>query len=133
MVCGESAELSLILIAAMNAPVVVGAKCPWIVQVAPAAKLVPQLLAKTNEDTSVPVTVMLVIDKATLPMLVMVTESDVLEVPTFVAGNERLVADSVTGDTPVPLNVIVCGEVPALSVRMIAAVNAPVTVGAKCP
>ena len=53
-----------------------------MVQFAPAAKLVPQLLANPNELAFAPVTAMLVIDKVALPVLVKVTLSDALVVPT---------------------------------------------------
>jgi hypothetical protein len=46
MVCGEPLALSVIVIVAGRAPVVVGEKWPWMVQLAPAARLEPQLLAK---------------------------------------------------------------------------------------
>ena len=86
MLCGEPATLSLMVTDAVSAPVVVGAKCPWMVQRAPAARLVPHALAKTNEEASAPVTVMLVIVKAAVPVLVMVIDCEALEVPTVVAG-----------------------------------------------
>lgn len=73
MLCGDPLALSVIVTAAVNAPVIVGAKCPWIVQFAPTARLVPQLLAKMNEDAFVPVTAMLVIVNAAVPVLVMTT------------------------------------------------------------
>ena len=72
--------------AAFNAPAVVGAKWPWIVQLAPAATLDPQLFAKTNEEAFAPVTAMLVIDKAAVPVLVIVTDWEPLDVPTVVEG-----------------------------------------------
>lgn len=107
IVCGEPVALSVMVTAAESAPVVMGAKCPWMMQFDPTGKVVPQLFANTNEDASAPVTVMLVIDKAEVPVLVIVTDCDALEEPTVVAGNERLVAESVTGPAgakPVPLN-----------------------------
>jgi len=106
--CGEPAALSLIVIAAVNTPITVGAKCPWMVQLAPSARLVPQLLAKINEDALVPVTAMLVIDRTEVPVLVIVTICEALEVPTCVAGKVTLVVESVTGGVvPVALNVMV--------------------------
>jgi hypothetical protein len=91
-------------------------------------------LAKTNEDASVPVTAMLVMVKAAVAVLVMVTDCELLAEPTAVAGKVRLVADNVTGGTtPVPLNATVCGELAALSVMVMDAVSAPPAVGAKCP
>ena len=86
MDCGETAALSAIVTDAVSAPAAVGAKWPWMVQLAPTARLVPQVFAKTNEDAFVPVTVMLVIFNAAGPVLVMVTDCDPLEVPTFVSG-----------------------------------------------
>lgn len=73
MVCGDVAALSVIVIAAVIAPVAVGAKWPWIEQLAPTARLDPQLLEKSNCEAFVPVTAMLVIVSAAVPVLVMVT------------------------------------------------------------
>jgi hypothetical protein len=92
--------LSVMVTAAANAPPAVGAKWPWMVQFAPAARLVPQLLANTNEDALAPVTAMLAIDKAALPLFVITTVCDPLDVPTVVVANARLVGESVTGDPP---------------------------------
>jgi hypothetical protein len=106
------------------------------VQFAPAARLVPQLFAKSKDEASAPVNVILAIDTVVVPVLVKVTYCDALVAPTVVAGNVRLVAVRVTGSagaTPVPLNAMLCGELLALSVRVTAAVNAPVAVGAKWP
>jgi len=134
MDCGELVALSVMVMAAVKAPVAVGAKCPWIVQLAPTATLVPQLLAKTNDDALAPVTAMLVTDNAAVPELVSVTDWEPLDEPTFTEPKERLVADSVTGgSTPVPLNEILCGEPAALSVIVIAAASGPPAAGAKCP
>jgi hypothetical protein len=111
MVCGELMASSVMVMAAVSAPVVVGAKCPWMVQFAPPAKLVPQLFPKTNEDALAPVNAMLVMDTAAVPVLVMVMDCDALVVPTFTEPNERLAADSVTGPgNPVPLRAMFCGE-----------------------
>ena len=70
-----------------------------------------------------------------LPVLVMVTYCDTLEVPTVTSPKERLVADNVANaaESPVPLKAILCGNVVALSVMEIAAVSAPVAAGSKCP
>lgn len=126
----------MIFMDAVSAPVAVGAKCPWIEQLAPDARLAPHELPNTNEEAFVPVTAILVIVSAELPVLVIVTDCDALADPTAVAGNERLLADKVTGEAgtvPVPLKAIDCGEVAALSVMVITAFNAPVVVGWKCP
>jgi len=132
--CGEVLALSVMVIAAVNAPPVAGAKCPWMVQFAPTARLVPQVLAKTNEEALAPVTAILPIVNAAVPEFVMVTDCEPLEEPTLTEPKERLVAESVTGAAiPVPLSLIDCGEVVALSVMVIAAVKAPAAAGAKCP
>ena len=74
MVCGDPLALSAMVTAAVKTPVTTGATCPWMVQLAPTARLVPQLLANTKEEALAPVTVMLEIDKVALPVLVMVTD-----------------------------------------------------------
>ena len=76
----------MMVIEAVSAPVATGAKCPWIMQLAPTARLVPQLLANTNEEASVPVNAMLAIDTAAVPVFVIVTDCDPLDDPTAVAG-----------------------------------------------
>jgi len=127
--------LSEMVMDAVRAPVVVGPKCPWMVQFAPAARLDPQEFANTNDEASVPVTAMLVIVIVEPLVLVIVTVCEALLVPTYWAPNERLVGDRDTagGVVPVPLSETICGEPMALSVMVIAAVRAPVVVGPKCP
>jgi len=136
MVCGDVAASSVIVTDAVSAPSVVGAKCPWMVQLAPTARLVPQVFAKTNEEAFVPVTAMLAIDNAALPVFVTTTCCDALVSPTVMEPNERLVAENATVvgiPTPVPLNAMVCGEFPALSVMEMVALSAPGAIGAKWP
>lgn len=118
---------------AVSGPVAVGVKCPWMVQLAPAARLVAQLFAKTNEDASAPVTAMPVMVRVEAPVLVNVTLCEALEVPTGWTPYDRLVEESDTVVWPVPLSEIDCGEPPALSVMAIEAVSAPATMGVKCP
>ena len=122
--------------AAVMAPVAVGAKWPWTVQAAPTASVVPQELAKTNCDAFVPVTAMLVMVSVAAPVLVMVTVCEPLMVPTVTLLKDRLAGDSVTGvaaATPLPVNAMVCGDVVALSVMVTLAVIAPTIVGWKWP
>ena len=121
--------------AAVRAPVAAGVKCPWIWQFAPAARLVPQLFANTNEEASVPVKTMLVMASVEVPVLVRITVCEALVVPTSCVPNTRLVADNdtVVELTPVPLREMLCGEPVALSVMVMAAVRAPAAAGAKCP
>ena len=100
----------------------------------PAARLVPQLLANTNEDAFVPVTAILAIDSVALPVLVNVTDFEALAVPTVSSPYDKMVAESETVVfVPVPLSAIVCGVPAAVSVMVIVAVIAPVAAGAKCP
>jgi len=120
--------------AAYNGPVAVGAKCPWIVQLAPTPRLAPQLLANTNDDAFAPVTAMLLMLSVALPALVTVTDCEPLAVPTVVGAYDKLAAERViAGVTPVPLSAMVCGEVVSLSVMVMLALIGPVVVGAKCP
>ena len=106
-----------------------------MVQLAPAARLLPQEFANANEDASAPVTAMLVIDSGDPPVLVNVTDCDGLVVSTTWFPNERLVEVSNTAGavTPVPLSEMLCGDPPALSVMITAAENGPVVAGVKCP
>jgi len=93
--CGELAALSVMVMAAVNAPEVAGAKWPWMAQFAPAATLVPQPFANTNDDAFVPVIAMLVMARDAVPVLVSVTDCDALLAPNWTEPNERLVADRV--------------------------------------
>jgi hypothetical protein len=132
MLCGEPVALSTTVTSGVSAPSAPGGKCPWIVQLAPAARLVPQLFANKNEDAPVPVTLMLVIDIVELALLVKAILCDPLVVPTQWLSNDKLVADGDGGGRrPVPLSEILCGEPPALSVMVIAAVSVAATSGAK--
>ena len=125
--------MSVIEIAADSTAVAAGVKWPWMVQLAPPATLVPQLFANTNEDASVPVTSMLVMVRGAVPVLVSVTDCDALVDPSFSLPNDKLLADRVTdgGVRPVPLRVIDCGELAALSLMVTAAVIAPPLAGVK--
>jgi len=60
----------------VRGPVAVGAKCPWMEQLSPTAKVVPQVLAKSNWEASVRVTVMLVMIRVAVPVLVRVTDCE---------------------------------------------------------
>ncbi len=65
-VCGLFEALSVTVRVAVSAPVVVGVKVTLIVQFAPAATLVPQLLVWAKSPGLVPVTAMLVMLSAVL-------------------------------------------------------------------
>jgi len=76
-----------------------------MVQLAPAATLVPQLLPKVNEDALGPVNVMLLMASGAALVLVSVTLCDALVVPTTWPLKARFGADSVGAVTiPVPLS-----------------------------
>jgi len=123
------------VMAAVSAPVVAGVKWPWIVQFAPAATLVPQPFANTNDEAFVPVTAMLAMFRIPVPVLVSVTDCDALVDPTCWVPKDKLLADRDTAGAPlpVPLKAIDCGELGALSVMVTAAVIAPAVAGAKWP
>ena len=50
-------------------------------------------MANANEEAPAPVTLMPVMDKTSLPVLVRVTDCDVLAVPTAWVPNDKLVAE----------------------------------------
>jgi hypothetical protein len=77
-VWGEEPALSVIVSEPLRAPVVEGVKVTLIEQETPAARLGPQVLVWEK----FPLTVMLEMAKAALPLLVRVITSGVLEVPT---------------------------------------------------
>jgi len=135
MDCGELPALSVMVIVAVSAPVVTGARCPWMVQLAPAATVAPHVFAKTNDDAFAPVTEMLETLRSAIPSFVSVTICDPLAAPTASVPKARLAVESDTAGAaiPVPLNEIVCGELLALSMMVIVAVSVPVVVGAKWP
>ena len=65
--CGEPVALSLMLIDADRGPDAVGVKVTEIVQLAPAATLLPHVLVWWKSDALVPVTPTPVMDSAALP------------------------------------------------------------------
>ena len=116
----------MIVTEAVSAPFTMGAKCPWMVQFAPAARLVPQLFANTNEEALVPVTAMLEIERVALPEFTKVTNFDAVAVPTGDEPKDRLVVERVTaGPRPVPVRAMVCGDPVALSMIVMAAFRVP--------
>jgi len=134
ILCGEFAALSTMVMAAVSGPAAAGAKCPWMLQFAPAARLVPQEFPNTNEEASVPVTLMLVMDRAWPPVLVMVMYCDAVADPTATLPNAALVVErDTTGPTPVPVSAMLCGDPGALSVMVTAAVSEPLAAGSKFP
>ena len=80
--CGLPPPSSLRLTAAFRVPVAVGLKVTEIVQLAPAAILVPQVLVSEKSWKSVPVIVIPVNFNCVLPVFVTVTFCAGLVVPT---------------------------------------------------
>ena len=109
-------------------PRTVGVKTTITEQLAPAARLVPQVLLSEKS----PVAVIELIVKASVPEFVRLTTCPALDVPTVCAANITLTGLNVApGETPVPESATVSGEVLALSVIAIAPVRLPAAVGVK--
>lgn len=118
---------------AANAPLAEGVKITLIVHWAPAATLDPQLLLSAKALGLVPVSAMLAMLRAALPLLLKVKLWAALVVPTAWVPNARLLADRVAegcGSTPVPDN-----EMPRRARSLLAIsiwpVTLPMAVGAK--
>jgi len=78
-VCGLFEELSWIEIVPVRVPAAVGSNITWIVQVAPAPKLVPQLLVSLKSpEVEIALTA-----RAAVPVLETVTDCAALFVETF--------------------------------------------------
>ena len=115
---------------ALLAPTAVGIKVTVMVQLPPAATLVPHVLVCEKSLKLAPTMVIEVMVKVALPVFVSVTFMGLLEVPTAVAGNVRLVGEKVTaGPTPVPDSATFCGLMGALSVTSTFALRVPEAVG----
>lgn len=125
--------MSVIVTVPVRVPAVVGVKVTEIVQLAPAATLVPQLcVSAKSPEAAIDAMV-----RAALPELVSFTVCAALVVPSVCEAKVRLVGERVTvgavttGVSPVPLKVTVCGEPVALSTTVIAPALIPVAVGVK--
>ncbi len=128
MLCGLFAALSVKVKVPERVPRVEGVNVTLIVQLARAASEVPQLLVGAKS----PVATILEIATAPSPVLVNVAVWGALVVPTRCALKVRLAGESATlGAAPVPVNAMLCGLVPALSVRVTAPVRVPSAVGVK--
>jgi hypothetical protein len=127
-VWGEPAALSVTLSEADRAPVTCGVNVIEIVQLLPAATLVPQVLVWLKSAAFVPVNAILVMDTAAVPMLESVIVRAELAVLIFWLPNASVEGLSVTG-TPVPVRAAVWGEPAALSVTVTDAERAPAACG----
>jgi hypothetical protein len=105
-----------------RAPVVVGENVTPTVQVAPAAMPVPQELLEIAKS---PLGVMLENTRAAFWWLVSVTDFAVLVLPTTTVPKLKLLAERVTGATPVPVSAVVCGLLLASSLTVSVAVALP--------
>jgi hypothetical protein len=130
--CGLPGALSLTVTDAFRGPVAVGSKVTLILQLDPAATLVPQLLVCAKSVLFSPVTARLVIVSVAFPVLVRVAVCGELTTPTDSFPKGMLVgANTTTGPPPVPVPVrlTVCGLFPASSLTFNVAVRVPVADG----
>jgi hypothetical protein len=108
-------------------PLTVGEKTTLTVQLAFTARLVPQLFVCEKS----PVVLMLLMERAAVPVLLRVTLWAGLLVPTVLDPNVRLEVERVaTGANPVPDRLALCGLPAALSVTVMVPVRVPVAAGA---
>ena len=121
--------MSLMVMEPVLLPATVGVNVTLMVQFASAAKLAPQVLSCAKS----PVTTMLVIIKAAVPVLLNVTACGALVVPKAWLEKVRLMADKLTtgAGRPSPARPIVCGLSAALSVRVTEPYRLPGAVGVK--
>jgi len=121
--------LSVTASVAVRAPFAVGWNFIEIVQLAPAARLPPQVCV-CGKSLAFPDTTMLLIVSTAVPVFFSVRVWEPLAEPTFVFGKLRPLGLSDTaGASPVPLAVTVWGDPVALSVTATVALRAPVAVG----
>src|SRR5271169_4401017 len=73
-VCGDPAALSVMVTDALRAPAAVGVNVTEMLQFPPAATLTPHVLVCPKSPALVPVTAMLVMVKAPVPVLFSVTD-----------------------------------------------------------
>jgi hypothetical protein len=127
--CGLPAALSLMVMEPVRLPAAVGVNVTLMVQLAPTAKLAPQVLSCAKS----PVATMLVIIKAAEPVLLNVTACGALVVPKGWLEKVRLMTDKLTtgAGRPSPASTIVCGLSEALSVMVTEPYRFPGEVGAK--
>ncbi len=119
--------------AAARDPEAVGLNAIAMVQLADAARLLPQLLLEIKKSPGlVPVTAMLLIVMEEPVPLLKVADCDVLLDPTMTLPNERDVGLMLTAPLiPNPVSVTVCGLELSESLKFSVAVRVPVVVGAK--
>ena len=124
--------MSAMVTKAARPPLAAGVKVTLIVQFAPAATELPQVLVCIKSPALVPVMARLEIVKAALPVLVRVTACAVLVVPTDWLPKERLAGARLTaGAVPVPVRLTVWGLPTALSAMVSEGARLPLADGVK--
>lgn len=134
LVCGLPVALSAMLRAAVREPAAPGVKDIVMAQFAPAANEEPQVLFSVKSVALAPVMVMPVILKAALPVFESVTTCDPLATSTGSFPKETLEGEALAVGlalAPVPERLTLCGLPVALSVKVRAAVCAPLAAGLK--
>lgn len=137
-VCGLPDALSVIVMAALRAPIAVGEKVTEMLQLKPALTALPQLFVCAKSPLLVPVTVRLVIVSLAVPVLLKLMTCAGLVVPCACVAKTRLAGVRVTSGTalvmPIPERLTWRpGLAPpgALSIMESVAVRVPVVEGLK--
>jgi hypothetical protein len=131
-VCGDPEALSATVTEADRLPAEAGVKVTVMVQVAPAASEVPQLLLSPKLLEFVPVMDMPVIVSGAVPVFDRVVDCVAAAVPTCVPGKVSVLLVSVAcGAVPIPLSAAVWGEPEALSTTEMEAERLPAEAGVK--
>jgi len=117
--CGDPVALSVTTTDEPRLPVIPGVNVTEMLQLLFAATELPQVLVCAKADDVPPLSAMLEIVSAALPLFVIVTDCAVEVVPTFVAVNVRPPGEKASvgagAAVPVPFSVTVCGEPVTLS------------------
>jgi hypothetical protein len=130
--CGELPALSVTTIEPVAGPAPAGVKVTLTMHVAAGARVAPHVVLLAKLATFVPAMAIDVNTSGTVEVLVSVTDWGALVVLTActVKASEGTLKPT-EGTAPLPLSAIICGEVAALSVTVIAAVAEPATPGVK--
>ena len=127
-VCGEPLALSAIVNVPVRFPDAVGVKVTEMLQLAPAATLVP---AQVSVSAKLPEVLIEVMANVPGPEFVSFTDWAALVEPMLCEAKVRLVGENITAGTPdpaaipVPLKATVCGELVALSEMVRVPVRVP--------
>src|SRR2546427_1397287 len=132
--CGAPGALSAMVMAPFRVPVAVGVKMTLMVQLAPAATLVPFLQVVPAAGAKSPLGSTLVMVSMTVPPFVSVTTWVGLVVLRGWLPKLKFAVDRLTAGpegVPVPIKLITWGLPPASSVMVMAPARVPMAVGAK--